>query len=112
VTVTDDVGQTASAARQFAIVSSGVTASFTASPTNPRTTDTVQFNGVTSTAPAGATITEWEWDFGDGSSVVEESDPTTSHQFSSARTYVIRLTVTDSTGRTGTTTMNLAVAAP
>lgn len=67
VTVTDDMGQTASVSLQYTIVGSGMTASFTSSPTDPTTATTVQFNGVASTASAGATITEWNWDFGDGS---------------------------------------------
>ena len=108
VTVTDDLGQTASASLQFAIVGSGVTASFTASPTNPTTATTVQFNGVASTASAGATITQWAWNFGDGNTSTASS-PLTSHQFGAARTYVVRLTVTDSQGRTGTVTVNVTV---
>ena len=112
VTVTDDMGQTASVSLQFTIVGSGMTASFTSSPTDPTTATTVQFNGVASTASAGATITEWNWDFGDGStgSVVNaNNDPTTSHQFAAVGTYVVRLTVTDSAGRTGTVTANVVV---
>ena len=109
VTVTDDLGQTASVSLQFTIVGSGVTASFTSSPTDPKTTTTVQFNGVASTASAGATITEWNWDFGDGSVVNANNDPTTSHQFAAVGTYVVRLTVTDSAGRTGTVTTNVVV---
>ena len=79
VKVTDDLGQTASASLSFTIVGSGVTASFTSSPTDPTTATTVQFNGVASTAPAGATITDYEWDFGDGSSVVSGGSATASN---------------------------------
>ncbi len=109
VTVTDDLGQTASVSKSFTIVSSGVTASFTSSPTTPTTADTVRFNGVESTAPAGATITAWAWDFGDGNTA---TGVTASRLFAAAGTYVVRLTVTDSTGRTGTTTNNVVVTAP
>jgi len=111
VTARDDIGQTASASLQFTIVGSGVTASFTVSPTGPVVSQTTQFNGSTSSGSAGATITEWAWDFGDGSTS-SESDATTSHSFSPSGTYVVRLTVTDSAGRTGTTTANVVVAAP
>jgi PKD repeat protein len=111
VTVTDDVGQTGSTSVQFTIASSGVLASFTVSPTDPKTNDVVQFNGSASTAPGGATITLWKWDFGDGSTF-EDDEPTATHAFTAVRTYVVRLTVTDSAGRTGTTTVNVAVTAP
>ena len=108
VTVTDDLGQTASVSLQFTIVGSGVTASFTSSPTDPKTSTTVQFNGVASTASAGVTITTWDWDFGDGSTA-RTTAATTSHMFGDAGTYVVRLTVTDTAGRTGTTTANVVV---
>lgn len=108
VRVTDDLGQTATASLQFTIVGSGVTASFTASPTNPTTAIAVQFNGVASTAPGGATITSWAWNFGDGT-VTTTTGPTTAHTFGVAGIYVVRLTVTDSTGRTGTVTVNVTV---
>ena len=111
VKVTDDLGQTASASLSFTIVGSGVTASFTSSPTDPTTATAVQFNGIASTAPAGATIADYEWDFGDGSSV-SGSSATASNTFAAVGTYVVRLTVTDSAGRTGTTTANVTVAAP
>ena len=112
VKVTDDLGRTASASLSFTIVSSGVTASFTSSPTNPTTAVAVQFNGIASTASAGATITDWEWDFGDGSSVVSGTSATASKTFTTAGIYVVRLTVTDSAGRTGTTTNNVTVVVP
>lgn len=112
VTVTDDLGQTASASNTVTIGGAAV-ASFTFSPTNPKTTDDVFFNGVASTGGSGASITEWTWDFGDGSNTVTESDATPpGHKFPAARTYVVRLTVKDSAGRTGTTTKDVAVAAP
>ena len=109
VTVTDDLGQTATDSLQFTIVGSGVTASFTISPTNSTTANAVQFNGVTSTASAGETITSWVWDFGDGTDLVTTDDPTTAHTFALARIYIVRLTVEDTAGRTGTVTVSVTV---
>ena len=110
VTVTDDLGQTATASKDFTITGSGVTASFTSSPTDPTTADTVQFNGIASTASAGAEITEWHWDFGDGTvSRTDKTNATTEHQFTAARTYVVRLTVIDSAQRSGTVTAEVTV---
>lgn len=111
VTVTDDLGQTGTASMQFTITGAGVTASFTASPSAPLTGQAVQFNGSASTGSAGATITEWAWDFGDGATSTE-TDPTTAHTYGAAGTYIVRLTVTDSAGRTGTTTTQVAVTDP
>jgi PKD repeat protein len=111
VTVTDDLGQTGIALLQFTISGAGVTASFTISPASPLTGQAVQFNGSASTGSAGSTITEWAWDFGDGGTAVE-SGPTTSHTYGAAGNYIVRLTATDSGGRTGTTTSQVSVTAP
>jgi len=111
VTATDDLGQSASASASVT-VGSGVVASFTFSPTDPKQNDTVVFDGSTSSAPGGATITKWTWNFGDGSDIEESTEPTIEHDFPNDRTYVVRLTVTDSTGKTGTTTQEVEVDEP
>jgi PKD repeat protein len=110
VTATDDLGQSASASASVT-VGGGATASFTFSPTNPEPGDAVQFNGSPSTAAGGATISQYAWDFGDGTTETR-NEPTTSHVYGVARTYVVRLTVTDSAGRTGTTTQTVDVTLP
>jgi PKD repeat protein len=114
-TATDDLGQTVSATTSVT-VGSGITfpsTPFTVSPTAPESGETVIFNAGDVTSTGGATIVEWEWDFGDGTEVVEESDPTITHAFPSSgvsRTYVVRLTVTDSQGRTATARREITVA--
>ena len=52
------------------------------------------------------------WDFGDNSPTVTSATPTTTHQFTQARTFIIRLTVRDSQNRTSTLTQSLQVATP
>jgi PKD repeat protein len=110
VTVTDDVNQTASFTTTVN-VGSGVTASFTFSPTDPQPGDNVQFNGSQSSSSGGATITEWTWDFGDGTTETR-SEATTTHSFGAERTYIVRLTVRDSAGRTGSSTQEVTVTTP
>jgi PKD repeat protein len=110
VIATDDLGQTGAASLGF-VIGSSVTASFTVSPTAPTTADTVFFNGSASAGSGGSTITTWAWNFGDGTTA-SDSVPTTSHLYGTEGTYVVTLTVTDSGGRTGTTTVNVAVKAP
>jgi PKD repeat protein len=106
VTVTDDTGQTAVGTVSFT-VSSGITVSFTSSPTGPSAGTTVFFNASDTTSSAGANISTYAWDFGDGST---GSGVTTSHAFVATGTYVVRLTVTDSLGRTATKTINVTVS--
>ena len=52
---------------QVLVVQSTANASFVFSPTSPTTITAVQFNATASTASAGATITGYAWNFGDGS---------------------------------------------
>ena len=111
VTATDDTGQTGTATLQFTITGAGVTASFTISPTGPVTGQTVQFNGSASTGAGGSTISAWAWDFGDGTTS-SGSSATASHAFATAGSYTVRLTVTDSAGRTGSTTVTVSVTEP
>jgi PKD repeat protein len=111
VTATDDLGQSAIASNSVIVVG-GAIATFTFSPSNPEPGQTVAFDGSPSTSTGGRTIVEWTWNFGDGSSTVTEDNATTSHPYDDEGTYVVRLTVKDSAGRTGTTTQTVTVAEP
>jgi hypothetical protein len=73
------------------------TADFTWSPINPKENQTVTFDGSLST-PNGGSIINYTWDFGDESSLVTESDPITTHNYTKAGTYTITLNITDSEG--------------
>ncbi len=108
LTVTDAAGTSGTPATQIVTVGSGtMTPVIVASPTNPRVGDTVFFDARSSTVSGGATITEYTWDFGNGDT---DTGATANTQFPSARTYAVRLTITDSLGRTATTTSNVTVA--
>jgi microbial collagenase len=72
----------------------------------------VNFDGSPSTSTGGRTIVEWTWNYGDGSSLSTEDDAISSHSYGAAGAYVVRLTVRDSAGRTGTTTQTVNVADP
>jgi gliding motility-associated-like protein len=57
----------------------------------------VQFTN-TSTAPAGTTITGYQWDFGDGNTATSTTvTPGTSHSYTTCGTFVVTLTVTSTT---------------
>ena len=105
----DDLGQVGSASKAVS-VGSGLVASFTVSPTGPTTATNVNFNASGSTASNSATITQYTWVWGDGNA--DGSGVTATHNFTAKGTYVIRLTIVDSLGRTATVTQNLTVSAP
>jgi len=109
LTVTDEVGQQAIVSKAVTVSAApGTTASFTFSPTAPKTTTDIFFNGSPSTAQSGATITSYTWDFGDGTTAVGVTPP--AKRYASAPfTYVVRLTITDSKGASATTTQNVSV---
>jgi PKD repeat protein len=106
LTVTDDAGRKATATQGVTAGAGNPTASFDFSPTAPSAGQPVNFDGRQSTAGAGRTIVSYSWSFGDGTS---GSGATTTHTFLTAGTYVVRLTVTDDQGKTGTTAQNVTV---
>ncbi len=75
-------------------------AAFTYTPSEGYPPLTVRFDAGTSSSPNGS-IVSYTWDFGDGTTGVGS---TTEHTFTQPGTYPVRLTVTDSTGKTGTVT--------
>ncbi len=90
------------------------TASFTATASGL----TVAFNAAASGVGVGATITEYTWDFGDGSSTTTTTVPAVSHTFPSVGApttvtpYPVILQVKDSFGRTAVTSVVVSITTP
>jgi len=79
------------------------------SPSEPRAGQEVEFDGaetLISNMPTGAKAVTYEWEFGDGKKARGE---TVTHTFTRAGTYRVTLTVTDSAGRSGTTSEDITV---
>jgi PKD repeat protein len=83
------------------------TAAFTATPTSGNAPLTVNFSGSGSTDPDGS-ITNWAWNFGDGSS---GSGATISHVYTTAGSYTAVLQVTDNGGMTASKSTTITVGA-
>ena len=110
LTVTDDAGNKATDSQSVTVGASspgGLTPAFTFSPTDPTQGVAVNFNATTSTS--AAPIVSYSWNFGDGGTATS-TQPTRSHTFATAGTFVVTLTIKDSGGRTATTTKNVLVA--
>ena len=112
VTVTDDLGRTGSVSKQLTIANSAVTATIGFSPNNPDANQRIRFTALNPTAPNGATITSYEWNFGD--SAVDgggtASGQSVEHAYSvGTHAYVVRLTITDSQGHVGVSTKDVSV---
>src|SRR5437899_7772207 len=79
-------------------LSSGVTASFTYSPTSPSTGTQISF---TATASGGTQPYSFSWSFGDGST---GTGSTVTHAYTAAGSYTVVLTVKDSSSPQQTAT--------
>lgn len=83
------------------------TAAASANPTSGQAPLTVAFSSVGSTDPDG-TITGYNWNFGDGTSVSNAANP--SHVYTSAGTFTAVLTVTDNDGLTASSSVSITVS--
>ncbi|MBI2832912.1 MAG: PKD domain-containing protein, partial [Acidobacteria bacterium] len=107
LTVTDDLGKTATSSALVIVGSSQTpTASFVYSPANPTVNQTITFDASPSTAPQGRTIVSYAWRFGDGAT---GSGRVVQHSYPTPQDYVVVLTVTDSAGATNTTSRTVGV---
>jgi PKD repeat protein len=105
--VTNDRGYSNQVTQNVGVVGvANPTAAFELSPANPGVNQAVFFDANGSQASPGRTITSYAWNFGDGGT---GSGVTTSRRFPRAGAFAVTLTVTDSAGRTGTTTKSLTV---
>jgi PKD repeat protein len=110
LTVTDARGGVGS--KQKSVTVNGPTppvAQFTVTPSSPSAGALVTFNAGGSSVGTGATITQYTWDFGDGSPIDQRATPSVTHTYAAAGTYVATLTVTDSLGRKATMTATITV---
>jgi len=77
-------------------------------PYSGETDTAVDFSSVGSNDPDG-TITDYQWDFGDGAGNTAANP---SHTYTSAGTYTVTLTVTDDQGATDTDTASVEITDP
>ena len=103
--VVDDGGLESSADVEVRVLNRAPHAKVTASPTILLTSDTVSFDGRTSTDPDG-TIVDWTWIFGDGSLAHGSS---VGHSYAADGVYMVVLTVLDDAGGADSTSVFVQV---
>jgi PKD repeat protein len=109
--VTDDDGVKDSVTRSVQVKSNNPpVAEFTYSPTSPTTADTIVFSSTSTDTDGG--IIAWLWTFGDPDSSTNTSTAQTpSHQYSVAKSYTVKLTITDTDGATAERSRAVVVTA-
>ncbi len=95
VTVTDSINQTSYASTPVSVTPPPPVASFTWSPNYYYS---VNFDASGSSVDPSTSITNYHWDFGDGTTDDTQSSQEY-HNYSSTGTYTVTLTVTDGTGQ-------------
>jgi len=89
------------------------TAAFTAIPSTQYVTQPITFNASASTGGSDGynptTISDYAWDFGDGTPVEHNVVATTQHSYSTEGIKTVQLTVTDSVGQTNATTHQVVI---
>jgi uncharacterized repeat protein (TIGR01451 family) len=103
LTITDNDSFTATITRTLSVLVAPV-ADFRYIPTNPRTSESVQFTDLSTDADGN--VTAWAWAFGDGA-VSTTQHPT--HTYSAPGLYTITLQVTDNTNVVATAQQALTV---
>lgn len=116
LTVTDEVGQTDQAVQSVTVGASAAVASFTVSPTDPVVGTTLNFNGAGSKGEGTNSIVRYVWDFGctvgvncTKATFTSTSSSAATNVYTQPFTYTVRLTVTDSKGKTATTTQDVTI---
>jgi PKD repeat protein len=108
LTVTNDRGLSASTSQGLVVTAPALLVpSIVFSPTAPISNEQVLFDGRGSTTAEGTTITGYTWSFLDDDT--QGTGAVVAHTFVREGTWVVRLTVADSQGRTATTTVEVVV---
>jgi len=98
LTVTDSLGATSSDTLTVTVINREPTAAFNYTPFQPTLFQSVQF--MDNSVDTDGNVTEWFWDFGDGSNSTRENP---SHRYLERGSYTFSLTVIDNDGGTDTT---------
>jgi len=108
LTVTNSDSETDTVTHDIVVSALKPTANFSYSPTTPDVEDPINFTD-SSTPADPATIETWAWNFGDGNTAAVQNP---AHSYTTAGTYTVSLTVTDSSEETSNAHTEQIVVGP
>lgn len=115
VTVTDSLGQSASASRSVTVTPQGPSASLQAAASTVAVGGSIGLDGSGSTAPSGRQVVGWQWAISSGQGLAtlagSTSGPTATLQGLAAGSVTVTLTVTDSAGAQDSRSTTISVQA-
>ena len=106
LTVTDDTGQSSTTAKDIAVLTGNPVPAIVTSP-GPVTSRTVIFDATNTQVFGGATVASYAWSFGDVANSTSTAGPRTSFTYASVGPFTVQLTITDSLGRSASTTVSV-----
>lgn len=111
LTVANDQGRQSASSQSVSVTTAGPpTAAFVVSPGTIHVGDTVNFNAATSTASPGHSISQYIWNFGNGTTqTTTASSLSVPNAFGAVNTYKVTLTVVDDLNQTATTEVDVDV---
>lgn len=110
LTVTDSAGLQGTFAQDVVVGGgAGTLARLTVNPTIGTPATTFTFDASASSAAPGAVITEYRFNFGDGTPEVAGASATRTKQYATPGTYTATVTITDNAGRRSTSSIQVTV---
>jgi len=106
LTVADSQGNTSTGVESVVVGKSSLQDGFTYSPISPQPSDNINFTG---SARGGAPPYTYSWDFGNGASA---SGASATYSYATAGSYMVTLTVIDSTSHSNNTSQSLTIYSP
>src|SRR5207249_2260065 len=106
LTVADSQGNTSTGIESVVVGKSSLQDGFTYSPISPQPSDNINFTG---SARGGAPPYTYSWDFGNGASA---SGASATYSYATAGSYMVTLTVIDSTSHSNNTSQSLTIHSP
>lgn len=101
LTIKDSINRSGSTRQNVTVAPTGdPSPSFVISPNPAPLNAPTHFDASGSTAAVNHRIVAYTWNFGDGSPIETRGDPRIDHTFTSTRTFIVVLTVTDDNGKT------------